>query len=280
VHAVIAEIFAHRAAGIRGQILHRRRVGGGGRHHDAVFHHILLFQRPHQLRHRGALLADRHIDAVQLLALVAALVDLFLVDDGVHDQRGLAGLPVADDQLALAAADRHQHVDRLDAGLHRFGHGLPRDDPRRLGLDQPALLENHRPLVVDRVAQPVHHAAQQRLAHRHVHDVTGAVHRIALADLPVIAENHHADIVELQIQHHALHAGAGKFHQLALHGVAQAKNPGNAVADAQHLAGLGHVRGRVEIRDLAFQNLRNFGGANLHVRRLPSEHRLGAQGAI
>ena len=33
---------------------------------------------------------------------------------------GLAGLPVADDQLALAAADGGHGVDGLDAGLHRL----------------------------------------------------------------------------------------------------------------------------------------------------------------
>ena len=32
---------------------------------------------------------------------------------------GLAGLAVADDQLALAATNRDQRVDRLEAGLHR-----------------------------------------------------------------------------------------------------------------------------------------------------------------
>jgi hypothetical protein len=41
----------------------------------------------------ASFLADGHVDADQVLAL--------LVDDGVHGQGGLAGLPVADDQLAL-----------------------------------------------------------------------------------------------------------------------------------------------------------------------------------
>ena len=39
--------------------------------------------------------------------------------------RGLAGLAVADDQLALAAADRDHRVDGLEAGLHR--HSLDRN---------------------------------------------------------------------------------------------------------------------------------------------------------
>jgi hypothetical protein len=43
-----------------------------------------------------------------------------LVDDRVDRDGGLAGLAVADDELALAAADRDHGVDGLDAGLHRL----------------------------------------------------------------------------------------------------------------------------------------------------------------
>ena len=37
---------------------------------------------------------------------------------------GLARGTVADDQFALAAADRNHRVDRHDAGLHRLADGL------------------------------------------------------------------------------------------------------------------------------------------------------------
>ena len=57
------------------------------------------------------LLADRDVDADEVAAL--------LVDDRVDRDGGLARLAVADDQLALAAADRDQGVDGLDAGLDR-----------------------------------------------------------------------------------------------------------------------------------------------------------------
>ena len=50
--------------------------------------------------------------------------------------RGLAGLAVADDQLALAAADRHHAVDRLEAGLHRLAHRLAIHDAGRDALDR------------------------------------------------------------------------------------------------------------------------------------------------
>ena len=66
----------------------------------------------HDLRDGGGLLADGHIDADHVLAL--------LVQDGVHSQGGLAGLTVADDQLTLAAADGEHGVDGQNTGLQRL----------------------------------------------------------------------------------------------------------------------------------------------------------------
>ena len=80
---------------------------------------------------RGALLADRHVDAADLLLRVAGLPVRLLVDDGVDADRGLAGLAVTDDQLALAAADRGHGVDRLDAGLQRLAAPPAARPPRR-----------------------------------------------------------------------------------------------------------------------------------------------------
>ena len=67
---------------------------------------------PQRLDHGGDrrfLLADRHVDADDVF--------LALVDDRVHRDGGLAGAAVADDQLALAAADGRHRVDGLDARL-------------------------------------------------------------------------------------------------------------------------------------------------------------------
>ena len=91
--------------------------------------------------HRRLLLADGHVEAVHVLAL--------LVDDGVDGDGGLAGLAVADDQLALAAADGDHRVDGLDAGLHRLVHALARDDAGRLDLDLARFLGLDGALAVD-----------------------------------------------------------------------------------------------------------------------------------
>ena len=130
VALAVAEIFAHRAAGVGRDVLHRRRIGRGGRHHDGVLHGAVVFERLHHLRHGGALLADGDVDANHVAAL--------LIDDRVERDGGLAGLAVADDQLALAAADRNHRIDGLDAGLQRLLHRTAVHHARRDGFDRAA----------------------------------------------------------------------------------------------------------------------------------------------
>ena len=60
----------------------------------------MFAQRGDGLHHRRALLADQHVDAAHVLVALA--------DDGVERQRALAGAVVADQQLALTAADGDQ----------------------------------------------------------------------------------------------------------------------------------------------------------------------------
>ena len=127
VLAVLHPVLAHGATGVRGEVLERRRVAGRGGDDDGVLERAVLAQRLDRLGDGGALLADRHVDALHAEAT--------LVDDRVDGHGGLAGLAVADDQLTLATTDRRHRVDRLDAGLHRLVHGLTTHDARSLDLD-------------------------------------------------------------------------------------------------------------------------------------------------
>ena len=100
--------------GVGGIELHGCRVGSGGRHHDGVVHGTVVFECLDEVGHGGAFLSDGDIDTIDG---VAFLIVLSLVDDGVDGDSGLAGLAVANDELALAAANGNHRVDGLDARL-------------------------------------------------------------------------------------------------------------------------------------------------------------------
>jgi hypothetical protein len=183
----------------------------------------------------------------------------------VSMDRRLAGLAVADDQLALAAADGGERVDDLEPRVHRLADRLARDDAG--GLDvHPAPLGDvgDRALVVDRLAERIHHTAQEALAHRHVDDLAQATDLVALADRPVLAEDDDADVVALQVQRHAFDAGLGELDHLAGLDLIEAVDAGDAVADREHLADVGDIGFLAEVGDLGLQDGRNLGRANVH----------------
>src|SRR6185436_9526963 len=136
-----------------------------------------------------------------------------LVDDRVHRDRGLAGLAIADDQLALAAPDGDHGVDGLDAGLERLLHRLAIDHARRLELDVAELVRADRTLAVDRLPDRVHDPPDHRLADRHGGDAARTLDAIALLDVLVRAEQHGADVVLFEVEHHA-HDVAGELEEL------------------------------------------------------------------
>ena len=213
-----------------------------------------VFQRLHHLRHGGALLADGDIDADHVAAL--------LIDDGVEGDGGLAGLAVADDQLALAAADGDHGVDGLDAGLHRLFHRLAGDHAGRQALDRVELGGVDGALAVDGHAERVDHAADQGFAHRDAHDAPGAADFIALLDFGEIAEQHRAHLVFFQVHGDAGHV-VRELDQFAGHDLFQAMDAGDAVAHRDDRADLGDVDGALVVLDLLAQNTGNFVRSNL-----------------
>ncbi len=258
--AGIAEEFADRGTGEGCVELHRGGVAGVGGHHGGVGHGTVLLQHLHGTGHGGTLLADGHIDAVHGLARV---VEFLLVDDGVDGHRALAGLAVTDNELALAAADGNHGIDGLDAGLQRLRHGLAVDDARRLALDRHFIgLAFDGAFAVDGLTEGVHHTAHHAFAHFHAGDLLGALHGVALLDADAAAEEHHAHVVLLEVEHDAAQS-AGELHELtALHTV-EAVDAGDAVADLQHGTDLLELGFRAEPGEFFFEDRRYFGGFDL-----------------
>ena len=223
------EILAHRAAGVRRDVLQRRQLGCGCGDNDGIIHRACGVERGNQLRNGRTLLTDGDVDADDILAL--------LVDDGIGGERRLTGLAVADDQLTLTSADRDHGVDRLDTGLQRDGDALTFQDAGRGRLDGRVLFCVDGTLAVDRLTQCVDDTTDQLIADGNGHDTTRAANSVALADAFFVAEHDDGNGVFLQVLRHAVHA-AGEFQQLVDHAACQSGGFCDAVADQNDRAGL------------------------------------------
>ena len=253
--ATVAEVLTHRAAGVGSQVLHGGGLGSGRGHDDGVFHRAELFQLAHHVGDGGGLLADRHVDTDQVLAL--------LVDDGVDGHGRLAGLAVADDQLTLAPADGHHGIDGLQTGLHRLGHRLTGDDARRHLLDHVGFLGVDRTLAVDGLTQRVHHTTDQLGTDGHFQNAAGGLDDVAFGNALVFTEDHRADRVALEVQRQAVDV-ARELDHLALHHVGETVDPADAVGDRDDRALVPGVSRDLKVLDLAFEQFADFSGIELH----------------
>ena len=137
----------------------------------------------------------------------------------------------------------------LMPGLQRLADRLAVDDAGRDALDRPNLRGVDRPLAVDRLAERVDDATEQLVADRHRDDAAGAADLVAFANQLVVAEEHRADRVLLEVQRDAEHA-VRELDHLARHGALDALKAGDAVADGHHRADLGHVHVGLEAANL------------------------------
>src|SRR6266702_1158376 len=192
------------------------------------------------LRHGGGPLPDGDVDTDDALAL--------LVDDGVERDRRLAGLTVANDQLALAASDRNHGVDGLDPGLERRVDRLAGDHTGRHLLDRRELFRFDRALAVDRLAERVHHPADERLAHRHLDNLAGGAHLVAFLDVLIGAEDDGADGVLLEVKGDAADPTL-ELEQLECLGALEAVDLCNPVTDLGDNADVRGEDGDVELLD-------------------------------
>jgi hypothetical protein len=208
---------------------------GRGGHDDGVLERTVLAQGLDGLGDRRALLADGDVDALHAEAA--------LVDDRVDGDGGLAGLAVADDQLALATADRGHRVDRLDAGLQRLVHGLATHDAGRLDLDAAVDATEMSPLPSIGWPSALTTRPSIAVADRHREDAAGGLDRLALFDRVGVAEHHGADRLLVEVEREA-DAAVFELEQLVDGAVGQAADAGDAVADLRDAAdGAGLDRG-------------------------------------
>jgi hypothetical protein len=233
VPAVVEEVLAHRAAGVRGHPLDRRRLRRRRHDDDRVVERAGFLQPVVDLRHRRRLLADGDVDADDVAAP--------LVEDRVDEDRGLAGRAVADHELALTAPDRDHRVDRLEPGLERLLHRLALHDAGRLELERAPLARVDRARAVQRSPEGIDDPADERVADWHGEELPAAADRFALRHLVPLAEERDADVVLLEVERYADDAVLELEH-LHRHAVLEPVDAGDPVAeleDGAHLRELG-----------------------------------------
>ncbi len=263
VLAIVTEIFTDRAACKWRKVLHRSRIRSSSCDHDGIFESAAFFEDLNELSNSRTLLADSDIDAIKLFFVWAVVVDWLLVKEGIENDRGLAGLTVTDDQLALTTANRDQSVNSLEAGRHWLVNRLTRNDARCLDVDAATFSSNDRAFAVDWVAESIDNTAEQAWTDWNVDDRAGTLDDVAFLDVTVSTKNNHTDIVGFKVKRHAANT-TREFDHFASLNIVQTVNAGDTVADGQNLTDFGDLSLLAEVLDLLFQDSGSFRGADVH----------------
>jgi len=235
VLAVLQEVLAHGGTGVRREVLERGSIRGRGRNDDGVLHGVSVGKTLDELGNGGPLLANSRVDAVKLLAFIRAVVEPSLVDNGVNGDGSLASLTITDDQFTLTPADWHEGVNSLDASLHWFGHGLPRNNARCLDSNSGSFIAWDRTVAVNWVAEGIDNTSEETLADWDIDNGTSTLDDVTFLDQLVVTENDNTDISRFQVEGHTLKA-RGEFNHLFSLAVAETVDTGNTITYRQHTA--------------------------------------------
>ena len=128
----------------------------------------------------------------------------------------------------------------------------------------PGLLGSDGALAVDGLADAVHHAAHDGVAHGDLGDPLGPLDDVAFADLGIVAHEHRAHVLLFEVQGHA-HDAAGELQKLAGHDVVESVDLGDTVTNGDHGPDFGDLDGLLEIGYLLFYDLADFLCFDLHL---------------
>ena len=241
VLALVHEVFAHGRARIGRDIEHRRGRGCACRNYDGIVHCAEAAQLFNDSRDGGLLLTYGNIDADDVLIL--------LVYYSVQRDGGLAGLTVADNKLALAAADGHERIDRLEARLHGNGHGLSGQHTGRGAFNGSEPFVFNGPLAVDGIAHCIDNTPYHTLANRDFDYTSGTADTVALLKVAEGSEQNDAHVILFKVLYHALES-ALELEHLTRHNVGKAGYAAYTVTKSNHLTGLEYVDVAVDLLKL------------------------------
>ncbi len=127
-------------------------------------------------------------------------ITVLLRNDGVNADCGLADLTVANDEFALAAANRNHRVDGFDPGLDGSVHILATHYPRSNPLNGAIAAKLDWAFAVDGFAECIDYAANQPSPNRDGSDAPGTAHGHPLGNFGVFTHNDDADAAAFQVE--------------------------------------------------------------------------------
>ena len=172
--------------------MHRSRLAGRSSQHNGVIQGPVILQGLDNAGDGRILLADSRIDTNNIFSL--------LVNNRIQRNGGFAGLPVADNQFPLAAADRNHRIDCLNPALQRPFHRLAFNYAGGHSLYGTQFFSVDSAFSVQGLAQRIDHPADEGLTHRHLQNLAGKPHRVGLFNSFRRAEDSDAGDLFFQIQ--------------------------------------------------------------------------------
>ena len=245
VFTLLHEVFAHRAACIRRDILHRRKLGSRCTDNNGIFHSASTCQLFNKLCHRGILLTDRNINTDDILAA--------LVDDGVRRNSGFTCLTIANDQLALAAANRNHAVNGLDARLKRHTDALTFNDARCRAFNRSGMAGLNFAFSIHALSKCVDDAANQLFANRNGNNAPRATNDAAFVQAHIATQNNNGDGIFFQVKRHAIFA-VFKLDQLVGHAAFKSAGTGDTVSDQNDRTGFVLLKLLIVLFDLGLND--------------------------
>src|ERR1700730_8843582 len=188
--AAIAEILGHGETGKGCNPLQSRRACRSGNDDDAALGCSAFLDRIDGAAYTRALLANRDVDTDD--------VARFLIDNRVDRDRRLADGTIADDEFALAAAEREQGIDDDETGLNWLDHEIPIDNRRCRALNGLQRVGRYWSFTIEWPAEWIDDATEHCRPHGNAHDISRAAHHVASLDCIDVVQQNTADPVALE----------------------------------------------------------------------------------
>ena len=222
VFALMHEVFSDGYTRVWCEVLHRGTFGCAGMNDDGVIHSAGLFQFFIYTDNVGVFLSDGYVNADNVLTL--------LVQDGIDADSRLTSTTVADDQFALAAANRNHGVNGFQTCLQRYINWLSVSNARCFDFNVAIFVGFDRSLSVDWLSERVYYASDNCIAYRNLHQVTCSLNNVAFLNGFGATQKNGTYVAFFQVECHAVYA-VRKFEQFAGHAILKAVHMGNAIAD-------------------------------------------------